>query len=87
MDHDEWILEDDSKILADLGIGQSFLCAFDGSALMQLITENETEISFFNRETYEAFKKHPEVSPISTFSNMQKTDGVADEMVINCAFS
>lgn len=27
------------------------------------MTENETEISFFNRELYEAFKKDPEVSP------------------------
>lgn len=26
------------------------------------ITENETEVSFFNREAYEAFKAHPEVS-------------------------
>jgi len=42
LDHDDWILDDDSKVLADYGI------------------ENETEISFFNREMYEAFKKHPE---------------------------
>ncbi|VDB88616.1 unnamed protein product [Peniophora sp. CBMAI 1063] len=42
LDHDEWILEDDSKILADIGF------------------ENETEVSFFNRELYEAFKKNPE---------------------------
>ncbi|KAJ3558051.1 hypothetical protein NM688_g1140 [Phlebia brevispora] len=42
LDHDEWILNDDSKLLADLGI------------------ENETEVSFFSRELYEEFKKHPE---------------------------
>ncbi|KDN51740.1 hypothetical protein RSAG8_00288, partial [Rhizoctonia solani AG-8 WAC10335] len=43
LDHDEWILEDDSAILASLGF------------------ENETEVSFFNRELYEAFKKDPTV--------------------------
>ncbi|GJE97940.1 AIM29 family protein [Phanerochaete sordida] len=42
LDHDDWILDDESKVLADYGI------------------ENETEISFFNRETYEEFKKNPE---------------------------
>lgn len=42
LDHDDWILDDDSKLLSDYGI------------------ENETEISFFNREMYEEFKKHPE---------------------------
>ncbi|KAI5900031.1 uncharacterized protein SCHCODRAFT_02695293 [Schizophyllum commune H4-8] len=42
LDHDEWILSDDSAILADLGF------------------ENETEVSFFNRELYEEYKKHPE---------------------------
>lgn len=26
------------------------------------LAENETEVSFFNRELYEAFKQHPEVS-------------------------
>ncbi|KAI1788450.1 hypothetical protein LXA43DRAFT_1025199 [Ganoderma leucocontextum] len=41
LDHDEWIFEDDSKILAGLGL------------------ENESEVSFFNRETYEDFKKNP----------------------------
>jgi len=25
-------------------------------------TENETEVSFFNRAAYETFKQHPEVS-------------------------
>ncbi|KAI0075818.1 hypothetical protein K474DRAFT_1708710 [Panus rudis PR-1116 ss-1] len=43
LDHDEWILDDDSKILADLGF------------------ENETEVSFFNRQLYEEYKAHPEV--------------------------
>ncbi|KAM5535555.1 hypothetical protein V8D89_010722 [Ganoderma adspersum] len=41
LDHDEWIFEDDSKVLADLGL------------------ENESEVSFFNREIYEDFKKNP----------------------------
>ncbi|ORY27364.1 cytoplasm protein [Naematelia encephala] len=30
--------------------------------LSQVGCENETELSFFNREAYEAFKLHPEVS-------------------------
>jgi len=42
LDHDDWIFEDDSKILGDLGF------------------ENETEVSFFNRELYEQFKLNPE---------------------------
>ncbi|KAJ3480533.1 hypothetical protein NLI96_g8284 [Meripilus lineatus] len=43
LDHDDWILKDDSKILADLGF------------------ENETEVSFFNGELYEAFKANPQI--------------------------
>jgi len=42
LDHDDWILDDDSAILSSLGF------------------ENETEVSFFNRELYEAFKTNPE---------------------------
>jgi len=42
LDNDDWILDDDSKILAEIGF------------------ENETEISFFSRELYEAFKRNPE---------------------------
>ncbi|KAI0340160.1 hypothetical protein BDW22DRAFT_1360689 [Trametopsis cervina] len=42
LDHDDWILQDDSKLLADYGF------------------ENETEVSFFNRDLYEEFKKNPE---------------------------
>ncbi|KAH0830470.1 hypothetical protein J3R83DRAFT_1895 [Lanmaoa asiatica] len=43
LDHDDWILEDDTEILADVGL------------------ENETELSFFSRKTYESFKLNPEV--------------------------
>jgi len=42
LDHDDWILDDDSAVLSSLGF------------------ENETEVSFFNRELYEAFKTNPE---------------------------
>jgi len=42
LDHDDWILDDDSKLLVDVGF------------------ENETEVSLFNRELYEAFKANPE---------------------------
>jgi len=44
LDHDEWVLDDDSKSLADYGF------------------ENETEVSFFNRELYEQFKTNPQTS-------------------------
>ncbi|KAJ3511145.1 hypothetical protein NLJ89_g4267 [Agrocybe chaxingu] len=44
LDHDEWILDDDSKTLA------------------QVDFENETEVSFFNRQDYEEFKLNPETS-------------------------
>ncbi|KIK77118.1 hypothetical protein PAXRUDRAFT_397247 [Paxillus rubicundulus Ve08.2h10] len=43
LDHDEWILDDGRKILADAGF------------------ENETEVSFFNRQAYENFKLNPEI--------------------------
>ncbi|KAI0781292.1 hypothetical protein BD413DRAFT_504193 [Trametes elegans] len=42
LDHDEWIFDDDSKTLAELGL------------------ENESEVSFFNRQAYEEFKQHPD---------------------------
>ncbi|KAF7777452.1 hypothetical protein Agabi119p4_3524 [Agaricus bisporus var. burnettii] len=44
LDHDEWILNDDTCILADLGF------------------ENETEVSFFNRQAYDQFKLNPQTS-------------------------
>ncbi|KAI0648216.1 hypothetical protein C8Q79DRAFT_999637 [Trametes meyenii] len=43
LDHDEWIFEDESKALADMGL------------------ENESEVSFFNRQSYEEFKEHPDI--------------------------
>ncbi|KAL9714899.1 hypothetical protein Ac2012v2_001559 [Leucoagaricus gongylophorus] len=44
LDHDDWILDDDNRILAELGF------------------ENETEVSFFNRQLYEQFKLNPQTS-------------------------
>ncbi|RDB24195.1 hypothetical protein Hypma_008868 [Hypsizygus marmoreus] len=44
LDHADWILDDDSKTLAEVGF------------------ENETEVSFFNREMYEQFKLNPSTS-------------------------
>lgn len=32
----------------------------DATLLKDLGVANETEISFFNRETYEAYKSHPD---------------------------
>ncbi|KAA1478373.1 hypothetical protein DENSPDRAFT_788041 [Dentipellis sp. KUC8613] len=43
LDHDDWILDDENRTLADYEF------------------ENETEISLFNRESYENFKKNPVV--------------------------
>ncbi|KAI0060830.1 hypothetical protein BV25DRAFT_902551 [Artomyces pyxidatus] len=42
LDHDEWILDDDAKTLAECGL------------------ENESEVSFFNREAYTKFQANPE---------------------------
>ncbi|KAJ6455865.1 cytoplasmic protein [Mycena sanguinolenta] len=44
LDHDDWILDDDDKLLADLGF------------------ENETEVSFFNKELYMQFAQNPQTS-------------------------
>ncbi|KAJ7489964.1 hypothetical protein B0H11DRAFT_2278256 [Mycena galericulata] len=44
LDHDEWMLNDDNQVLANLGF------------------ENETEVSFFNKELYEHFKANPKTS-------------------------
>ncbi|KAG6833209.1 hypothetical protein H0H87_010272 [Tephrocybe sp. NHM501043] len=52
LDHDDWILDEDNKTLADCGF------------------ENETEVSFFNRELYEQFKLDPTVGrPTSSWSH------------------
>ena len=59
LDHDEWILENDASTLADLGFG---MYAFSVNLQSLIHSENETEISFFNRAAYEAFKQHPEVT-------------------------
>jgi hypothetical protein len=78
LDHDEWILDDDSKILAEYGIGM-WLCKCI-SAGADYLAENETEISFFNRELYEEFKKNPEVRSLS-ICLQTCTDVLIDEMV------
>jgi len=44
LDHDDWILDDDSQLLANVGF------------------ENETEVSFFNRELYTQFQANPQTS-------------------------
>ncbi|KAJ6546415.1 hypothetical protein DFH09DRAFT_1039996 [Mycena vulgaris] len=43
LDHDDWILDNDSEVLANLGF------------------ENETEVSFFNKELYTQFQANPQV--------------------------
>ncbi|KAF9451231.1 hypothetical protein P691DRAFT_773327 [Macrolepiota fuliginosa MF-IS2] len=44
LDHDDWILNEDNRLLCDLGF------------------ENETEVSFFDRNAYEQFKLNPQTS-------------------------
>jgi len=69
LDNDEWIMDDLSATLASLGCGEclatqvaGFLADLDYVATTPTnVAENETEISFFNRADYEAFKKDPEV--------------------------
>lgn len=41
LDHEDWIMDDESAVLMDLGI------------------QNETELSLFKREDYEAFRADP----------------------------
>jgi hypothetical protein len=59
---DDDILDDDSKILADVGIGaQSLSCSFGTrSSSRSSPAENETEVSFFNRALYDEYKKNPQ---------------------------
>ncbi len=63
LDHDEWILSDSSKTLVEIGARTSFLP--HPSLLIShnklIFIENETELSFFNREAYETFKTNPAV--------------------------
>ena len=59
LDHDEWILDDDNAVLATIGFGMSLLYVRIGC--LTFLAENETEVSFFNRELYEKFKADPTV--------------------------
>ena len=67
LDHDDWVLDDDSKLLVDIGFGKS---QQPRETLCSRIAENETEVSFFNRELYEAFKVNPEVCSTLTFPSI-----------------
>ncbi|KAG8835363.1 hypothetical protein FRC17_003846 [Serendipita sp. 399] len=60
LENDEWILDNDDTLLAEAGIGKS---PFRSSPLQHTyyFPENETEVSFFNRSSYDAFKASPEV--------------------------
>lgn len=62
------MLDDDSKLLANVGFGESRPALQRLSLRDSYIPENETEVSFFNMELYEAFKANPEVccTPTST---------------------
>jgi hypothetical protein len=74
LDHEDWILNDKNKTLAEYGVGELglhlYLCNkrftlyanYDCCCSRLVVTVNETELSLFNRELYEAFKEHPDVS-------------------------
>ena len=62
LDHADWILNDDSQTLESAGFGTvSMLRLVTIDLTYVLIEENETEASFFNRLSYDAFIKNPEV--------------------------
>ena len=63
LDHEEFMLDNNDACLADLGIG---IIIFNSRHICRIhdrawLTENETEVSFFNQAAYEAFKRNPEV--------------------------
>ena len=63
LDHDDWILSDEGKTLAESGFGA---CSPNSArphhaSYLSSSIENETEVSFFNRDLYEAFKLDPQV--------------------------
>ncbi|KAG6861750.1 hypothetical protein C0995_012755 [Termitomyces sp. Mi166 len=60
LDHDDWILDNDNKTLADCGFGVSSALRVSSSFIA--VVENETEVSFFNSELYEQFKLNPTTS-------------------------
>jgi len=64
LDHDDWILNNDDALLADLGFGMPLIHLSTWDVPLSDIDhiENETEISFFNRQDYEDFKVNPEVN-------------------------
>jgi hypothetical protein len=68
LDHDEWILDDDSQLLVDLGLGKYFGNVIGHS---DDDSENETEVSFFHKELYTQFKANPQVRlrSFTAFSN------------------
>ncbi|KAF5386632.1 hypothetical protein D9615_001769 [Tricholomella constricta] len=61
LENDDWILDEDHKTLADLSFGMQHMCHFNAS-YPNFRPENETEVSFFNRELYEHFKRNPTTS-------------------------
>lgn len=72
LDHDDWMLDDDSQVLANLGFGNR-LPGESGSGA-NARPENETEVSFFNRELYTQFKANPKVRfvRLTCFSELTK---------------
>lgn len=58
------IFDDDSATLAWLGLGELYyihMSSIHTSDPIHRSLENETEVSFFNRDTYETFKKNPDM--------------------------
>lgn len=59
LDHPEWLLEDENlgKLLKEGGSGEGR--TKENTTLAEIGVENETELSFFNREAYESFLANP----------------------------
>jgi hypothetical protein len=64
LDHDDdWIFQDDKQTLSVAGIGKGLSILGAGTFFSSdSLEENETEVSYFNRDAYDHFKANPEVN-------------------------
>ncbi len=60
LDNEDWILDNDDKTLAQVGLG-TFSFFSPPIFISNILVENESEVSFFNHKDYEDFKLNPEV--------------------------
>ena len=57
LDHPDWMLDDNANLAA---LSSDSSASRSTTSLAALGIENETELSFFNREAYTAFLSNPE---------------------------